>query len=82
MKVEKINNDLFPVNVNDTYVKVTNTGNIVTITSCIRECKQTVQKVNADEYIIIGIKTIQSYRKTYRKYHFIKTVDETFKGYY
>lgn len=79
MKVEKINNDLFPVNVNDTYVKVTNTGNIVTITSCIRECKQTVQKVNADEYIIIDTGELKQYNHTERRIENIISLKQSMK---
>lgn len=62
MKIEKVENNLFPVN-DDSYVKVTKTGNITTITACLRECKQTVQKVSANEYIVIDSGEIKTYKK-------------------
>lgn len=63
MKIEKIANDLFPVNNDNSDVKVTKTGAITTITSCLRECKQTVQKVSADEYIVIDTGELKQYKK-------------------
>lgn len=66
MKIEKVENNVFPVN-DDSYVKVTKTGNITTITACMRECKQTVQKVSAEEYIVLDTGELKQYKKTEKR---------------
>lgn len=64
--IEKVENNLFPVN-DDSYVKVTKTGNITTITACMRECKQTIRKISAQEYIVLDTGELKQYKQTEKR---------------
>lgn len=66
MKIQKIDNSLFPVN-DDSIVQVKKTGNITEIKTCLRECKQTIQKVSAQEYIVLDTGELKQYQKTEKR---------------
>lgn len=65
MKIEKIDNNLF-VN-DDSIVQVKKTGNITEIKTCLRECKQTIQRINAEEYIVLDTGELKQYKKTEKR---------------
>lgn len=65
MKIEKIDNNLF-VN-DDSIVQVKKTGNITEIKTCLRECKQTIRKISAQEYIVLDTGELKQYKHTEKR---------------
>lgn len=66
MQIEMIDNELFPVNENMS-VQVKKTGHITEVKSCLREFKQTIQKVSAEEYIVIDTGELRQYKHTEKR---------------
>lgn len=67
MRIEKIENDLFPVNDDNRIVQLKKTGNITEIKTCLRECKQTIRKVSAQEYIVLDTGELKQYEHTEKR---------------
>lgn len=67
MKIETVDNNLFPVNDDNSIVQVKKTGNITEIKTCLRECKQTIQKVSAQEYIVLDTGELKQYKQTEKR---------------
>ena len=67
MKIKKIDNTLFPVDDLNRIVQVKKTGNITEIKTYLRECRQTIQKVNANEYIVIDTGELKTCKHTEKR---------------
>lgn len=62
-KVEKIDNDLFYVHNSDD-VQVKKTGNITEIRSSLHKSKQTIQKISANQYIVMDTGEVRYFKHT------------------
>lgn len=67
MKIETVDNNLFPINDDNSIVQVKKTGNITEIKTCLQECKQTIQKVSAQEYIVLDTGELKQYKQTEKR---------------